>query len=255
MRNKKFATWQIFPTKKKNEYVYIYGRKFGTSKEQTVAEEMNLKECARKKANHFAAVLTIASYLICSILRADANVAPLVCLDRSETLHQATGVVSKWLNHTVNQQSSDNRPNFLIQGWRWHTLSLIRDLDRLRLFSESISSDISTESIREEDMKQFKSASDFVIDFNMGALYRIEEKTFFPWLQKKVLAPCMSRNIPDAESVKEFQQAFGVILEYLAQERNKIKYLGQTLVSWNPVIINLMFRASLALLMTLQNFF
>ncbi len=65
----------------------------------------------------------------------------------------------------------------------------------------------------------------------------------------------MSRNIPDAESVKEFQQAFGVILEYLAQERNKIKYLGQTLVSWNPVIINLMFRASLALLMTLQNFF
>lgn len=216
---------------------------------------MNLKECARKKANHFAAVLTIASCLICSILRADANVAPLVCLDRSETLHQATGVVSKWLNHTVNQQSSDNRPNFLIQGWRWHTLSLIRDLDRLRLFSESISSDISTESIREEDMKQFKSASDFVIDFNMGALYRIEEKTFFPWLQKKVLAPCMSRNIPDAESVKEFQQAFGVILEYLAQERNKIKYLGQTLVSWNPVIINLMFRASLALLMTLQNFF
>jgi hypothetical protein len=193
---------------------------------------MNVKEGTRRRAFPFAAVLTIAaSCWICSLLKVDANAGPLVCLNRSQTLHQATGVLSKWLNHTVNQQPSDHRPNFLIQGWRWHTLSLIRDLERLRRFSEDFSSNLSAGRVGEDDWKQFQSASDFVIDFNMGALYRIEEKTFFPWLQKKVLASSMSRYIPDAESVKEFRQAFGVILEYLAEERNKVKSIGQTLVS------------------------
>lgn len=192
---------------------------------------MKVKEGTRRRAFHFAAVLTIASCWICRTLKVDANVSPLVCLNRLQTLHQATGVVSKWLNHTVNQQSSDHRPNFLIQGWRWHTLSLIRDLERLRLFSEDVSSNLSAGRISEDDMKPFQSAFDFVIDFNMVALYRIEEKTFFPWLQKKVLTSSMSRYIPDAESVKEFRQAFVVILDYLAEERNKIKNIGQTLVS------------------------
>lgn len=184
------------------------------------------------EAISLAAIL--ATLFMCFILKTDANTNASVCPNRSvgtASLHQATGVVSNWLSLTTKPQSSVHRPKFLVHGWRWHTLSLIRDLKRLRLFSEEISANILNKRISEEDIRQLESASEFVINFNMKALHRIEEKTFFPWLQKKFLAPSMKLSVPDAPNDKEFQQAFEVILAHLDQERNKMHKMGISLVS------------------------
>jgi hypothetical protein len=61
---------------------------------------------------------------------------------------------------------------FLIQGWRWHTLSVQRDLHR---FSNKVAAKGVTK-------KQIHECFDFVFNFNWKSLIRVETEIFFPWL-------------------------------------------------------------------------
>ena len=162
-------------------------------------------------------------------------------IDNSSTntsIQEATSTITKTFSTYIPMKP--NEPKFLVHGWRWHTLSLIRDLSRLGQLAKDISSHSHRgDDVSEEKLNQLESASSYVIDFNMKALPRIEEKTFFPWLCKRFLEPSNGSNnkrknkmhvdgVPEGE---DFQQAFRTFLTHLDQERNEVWKLGQSLVS------------------------
>ena len=62
---------------------------------------------------------------------------------------------------------------FLINGWRWHTISVISDLERFRLLSKH--------SKAIDDDRLIK-CYDHVFGFNWNALIKVEKDIFFPWL-------------------------------------------------------------------------
>eukprot|EP01038_Epipyxis_sp_PR26KG_P004944 gene4944-6917_t len=87
---------------------------------------------------------------------------------------------------------SDRR--FMINGWRWHTKSVIRDLNRYKAiisnFLSQTSNSTSTSTtdynnIRNKQKVQINrviSCHNFVCNFNWKALDRVDSKIFFPWL-------------------------------------------------------------------------
>ena len=69
---------------------------------------------------------------------------------------------------------------FIINGWRWHTASVIRDLNRFELvIKECQHSNLpATEAI-----KRLEECYNFAIGFNWKGCMRVERELFFPWLQ------------------------------------------------------------------------
>jgi len=89
-------------------------------------------------------------------------------------------------------------PVFHIQGWRWHCMSLIRDAKRLERLSRHLtilttkSSDIegNSNNNNEEEtaaaagLQALLQATDYVINFNMAGLFRIQSGMFVAFLRK-----------------------------------------------------------------------
>lgn len=173
----------------------------------------------------FFCLILLASWSFYSDRCANADPAS-PCLrpsNDSPSLQKATDVINASVLTGTN-----NQPKFLIHGWRWHTLSLIRDLKRLHQFTEDIF--INTDAPNAETVNQLESAYDFVVNFNMKALHRIEEKTFFPWIRKKFLILEKPADSKD-HSNEDIQHALKTVLLHLDQERDKVRKLGLALVS------------------------
>jgi hypothetical protein len=92
----------------------------------------------------------------------------------------------------------ENR-KFLVNGWRWHTMSVIRDLNRFRgvvrglsaefkeKHRQSLSGYVGERELLDLQVKQTAkvvSTAGFVLGFNWKALVRVETTLFFPWLRK-----------------------------------------------------------------------
>lgn len=115
-------------------------------------------------------------------------------------------------------QASDSKGEFLIQGWRWHTMALAREAGRLHKLSRRL-----VESGSEEDLSSLRKAAEYVVGFNMKGLHKIEKDLFFPWVRTKVDA------LPDEAEV---QSAFGVLMNQLDDDRASIESLGRAVVSF-----------------------
>eukprot|EP01041_Mallomonas_annulata_P011840 gene11840-24821_t len=75
---------------------------------------------------------------------------------------------------------------FVINGWRWHTFSVLRDIKRF------------SNKVREEVKKippeiNLVSCHQHVCGFNWKALMRVERELFFPWLEE--LLPISTRDL------------------------------------------------------------
>lgn len=70
---------------------------------------------------------------------------------------------------------------FLINGWRWHTASVIYDLRRFRSLLSLILDDNLVEDTAAYVDKVI-GCNNFVCGFNLKALLRVETELFFPWL-------------------------------------------------------------------------
>jgi len=124
--------------------------------------------------------------------------------------------------------SADNN-NFYIQGWKWHTLSLLRDSKRLEKLANSLLSSPSS-TLRINDLNSspqppddaLEKAASHVVDFNMKGLHRIEDELFFPWLKEKLFSH--ETSLP-----KEVQPAFQKIISELEDDRKYVSKLGTTL--------------------------
>ena len=88
---------------------------------------------------------------------------------------------------------------FVVNGWRWHTMSVLRDLSRFRAIvgslqtkfkenhKKSLEGQIEEEELLALQMKQIAkvvTCFEFVCGFNWKALIRVETKIFFPWLRE-----------------------------------------------------------------------
>lgn len=70
---------------------------------------------------------------------------------------------------------------FTIQGWRWHTISVLRDLDRFNKVIECIHKNHGSSGDINSSTEKLNKCFDFVFNFNWKALMAVERDIFFPW--------------------------------------------------------------------------
>ena len=80
---------------------------------------------------------------------------------------------------------------YLINGWRWHTLSVIHDLNRLISILESTKRQ---KEVNDNTMTRIHQSYNFLYKFNWNALKRVEVTVFFPWL-KSMLPQSISKSV------------------------------------------------------------
>uniref|UniRef100_A0A6U2S798 RxLR effector candidate protein n=2 Tax=Leptocylindrus danicus TaxID=163516 RepID=A0A6U2S798_9STRA len=125
-----------------------------------------------------------------------------------------------------HDDNSTTPKKFHVQGWRWHTLSLVRDAGRLqRLALRKISTTtVPTGSDAVEDDSgdsDLDMAAEHVIDFNMKGLHAVEDELFFPWL-RSILVDEKS-GVVHAANVRN---AFGAVLDSIETERLFVRKLA-----------------------------
>eukprot|EP00978_Attheya_sp_CCMP212_P016948 scaffold44817_cov46-Attheya_sp.AAC.3 len=135
-----------------------------------------------------------------------------VCFLRGGSLVPAFSPVDDAI-HSFLERSADlaKENQFHVQGWRWHTLSLVRDCRRLERLAR----------LTDTPVSYISAAAHHVIDFNMNGLHRIEEDLFFPWLDQRL---CGSK-----QHDKKLAGAFRKVLTELNSERSQVAKLGKLL--------------------------
>jgi hypothetical protein len=114
------------------------------------------------------------------------------------------------------QEDTDTRATFQIQGWRWHTMSLAKQAERLQRLAVR----------RPHDISVIQRAVHHVVGFNMKALHQIETNLFFPWVKNQI-----SAKNPAVGS------AIIVILEELEELRQSVQTLGTQMVCFERMCL------------------
>lgn len=131
-------------------------------------------------------------------------------------------IITKFLK----KSSQDGQNNdFLIQGWRWHCMSLIRDADRLERLAEHLSSN---KEDGDSGLEALVSAADYVVNFNMAGLYRIESTMFVKWLRKN-LCNVNSNAFSDGSNAHATSTAFGNVIDTIDTQRVHCEKIGKEL--------------------------
>ena len=122
----------------------------------------------------------------------------------------ATDVLQRFLNQ-------EETGKFHVQGWRWHTLSMVREASRLERLARRSSID---------DAAHVQQAAEYVVGFNMKGLHNIERDLFFPWVRKRVEALVEERSVA---------KAFGLMMDALEADRVAIERLGKSVVDLSTI--------------------
>lgn len=94
----------------------------------------------------------------------------------------------------IDSPISPEKRHFYLHGWRWHCISLIRDLDRINALVDSIHNKNVLRSIDSKASLKYdeklRKGFQFVVDFNMKALFAVECEIILPWLSN-ILPPSL----------------------------------------------------------------
>jgi len=175
----------------------------------------------RQLYNTLIALLVVGCFLINYSSSAPASLLPEELAIEKYLNKRAS---SDGSSSSTEKQKTSNR--FHIQGWRWHTLSLIRDAGRLGRLAEYVSQDIAASRLQSEEhaADMLDSAAEHVINFNLRGLHSVEDELFFPWLKSKLI----SSNTQDEESDGILiSEAFSNMIENIEAERAFINKLAQ----------------------------
>ena len=123
-----------------------------------------------------------------------------------------------------------NDRQFLINGWRWHTASALRDLERYSVVIRKIEATSDIDGSDEEDplvsiKNRVISCYNYVCDYNLKALMKIESELFFPWLQRLLPSasrPLMSEIIQEQAEAKEISKQIGQLCKSLSGDKDDI---------------------------------
>ncbi len=124
----------------------------------------------------------------------------------------------------LSASSADGQDKeFLIQGWRWHCMSLIRDADRL----ERLAAHLSSNKVNDESgLEALLSAADYVVNFNMSGLYRVESTMFVKWLRKNL---CNADAFRDSSNATATANAFSKVMDKIDKQRISCEQIGKEL--------------------------
>lgn len=95
-------------------------------------------------------------------------------------------------------------------------MSVVREAERLRTLA------LRTDNSNDEDISQLRKAAEYVVDFNMKALHRVEAM-FFPWMRQQISQSALAQ-----PTTKE---AFYTLLEHLEEDQMKLAKIGKRIVS------------------------
>lgn len=148
--------------------------------------------------------------------------------DHSKNCHRREGSDNFDSDRNTIIQFLSSRPvgKFYIQGWRWHTLSLVRDCSRLgNLMNHILEAPSKSDSASSVVVK----AVDHVIDFNLKALQRIENDIFFPWLRD---------NLTSAIDIStDVRQSFSNLIDLIDDERKQMEELAAQMRTQKGIVM------------------
>ena len=133
---------------------------------------------------------------------------PPVCYD---SLFDAEAEIQRYFDSSTAPPGT-----FLLQPWRWHTMSLIHESRRLHKFAVQLQQ----KDDYANDFSVLQIFADYAIQFNIRGLHRIERDLFFPLVRNK------TKHIPERGIVV----AFDAILDQLDNERQGLEIIGMSLV-------------------------
>ena len=114
---------------------------------------------------------------------------------------------------------------FHIHGWKWHTMSLIHEAQRLSRLAASHD--------RRDVTKPLRTMAEYTIRFNLHGLHRIENEIFFPTLRQRVLSSSSSftkTNNTTHRLPPMVAAAVTTVLNQLDQDRQRVAAFGTLLV-------------------------
>lgn len=146
------------------------------------------------------------------------------CNDSNIVQENAEKAIEKFLTSESKPSESDK---FFIQGWRWHTLSVIRDSNRLQKYASRIQQG-GLENASNDSLRSVKEAVNHVIGFNLKGLQRIEDDVFFPWLREKLV----NEELVGTDAKKAFQ----IVIDSVDCDRKRVEDIASKLRSEVEVI-------------------
>ena len=142
--------------------------------------------------------------------------------------------IRRFLQDPNNKISLDQ---FHVHGWRWHTMSLVREAKRLEKMADRYHDD-NINNLGEKCCNSLKQATEYVVGFNLKGLHKIEADLFFPWMRNKLTTSSMIQAAAAATTTTtttttttDLVNAFGSIMDHLERDRQKVAKLGESIVS------------------------
>jgi hypothetical protein len=193
--------------------------------------------------------LSLISLILCHFIAHGFSLAQtdVTCLTSESTTQiiDVDTIRGGSIDDTIRPQSrkiildflASNKSNgeFHIQGWRWHFMSLIRDCNRLERLADYLSHHVD-DDLGFEALEQ---AADYVINFNMAGLHRVEEKMFVGWLRNNL---CNTGIVGEfSEDGQMVSDAFREVIDKVDEQRVQSSKLGKELVSDGYVYCTVLF--------------
>ena len=124
---------------------------------------------------------------------------------------------------------------FHIQGWRWHFMSLSRDVKRLQRLANHLIKNVggSGNDYGIDGFNALQEASNYVINFNMAGLYRIQSNMFLKFIREHLCDEDSIRQFiedDDNDVVDETTEAFNRLVDVIDAYRIQCERIGRELV-------------------------
>jgi hypothetical protein len=95
--------------------------------------------------------------------------------------------LKRFLSDDSRRSSDGHEKRFYIQGWRWHNMALIREARKLQQLAETASTTTTSAGPSSPAFGlAVQRSADYIVNFNMKGLHKIEKDLFFPWARSKV---------------------------------------------------------------------
>ena len=155
--------------------------------------------------------------------------------DRGGIDTETRDVILRFLDTATTKSESSTTYPFHIQGWRWHFMSLSRDAQRLRrLANHLLSNDGSGDDYDIDGFNALQEASNYVINFNMAGLYRIQSNMFLKFIREHLCDEDSIREFienDDNDVLDETTGAFNRLVDIIDAYRIQSERIGRELVS------------------------
>lgn len=111
--------------------------------------------------------------------------------------------------------------DFHIQGWKWHTMSLVRESTRLNRAAALWGAEL-------WDTTALHTVCEHVVNFNMRGLQNIESQTFFPWVRQRLTKALQGQ---EHSTTTNILSAFQSVMNELESSQKNLRKLGNELLS------------------------